>query len=1262
MANRTPLLGLAGGGTAAALLFTALRFVSPAASTVVIGRGEPTAAHAESTRADSAAADSSARRTARQLLDDFLHSPLDRTVSDSIGPYRLGVAIATLPDPLDSHLDWEYDAGLESIRRAYERADYVIDRFWLPWSPTSDTTLQHPSHGRPLRARYPGVILFRARNPLRRELRVVYIVGEVPTGGIAKEAFAAALAERDVLLSSARKMPMLQPDPTDTNVLRVIGPAFSGSSTSIARSLVQYFDARRNSTPQSARRSATDAPDKPRCDSTAPFYVRVISGAATNDANRRLFATVHGPGWCVDFNATTHSDRTLAPFQRRILKQLGYLPREIATLRETTTQYGQLSLKDSSTKQDPSGRNGATDSDTADSTVNLPLEIPFSMNISSLRSEYARDLSRSLQPDAQLTVPTPEASNAGHLPLDLRDPAWASEHPPVLSTLTASSVESALDEDIRTLIAHRIKVVQILATDIRDKLFLATMLRQRMPDVQVVLFGANDLLANAELNGYLRGTLVISTYPLVVESQFWDLYQSNRQRISFTSEQAEGIFNATLLQLRDDSAMTDYDVPLDSNATRSAAGPPVWVTVVGEDQLLPVVATFDSLADDSGYLARRPLSAYPRHHAEARSSEPQFYTLYALLLVGFVVVFVVWHRHTRRHSTALDTTAGAPPPAPLVPADPDSVTLARLAERTSLVLQRELYAFLGFVALAGIFLPLLLVLFRAKAHGTEPPLSYILIVPAVLLTLGAIWPGVGHAVRANFRSGWDYTWRRAPAPVQFRTFWRIDLVARLGALALGLLFAVMIGWFTRDVLSLRYNAPLFFDRAVAIQSGVSPLLPLLMIGIALAAWAHWHLRRIAMLSVSTAFEQTCLGPAAGLCDVGADADPGRSSDSGRFRVNRRRVTLSSPRLQAAIQSIRRVLFLVVPSWTAGVVVLLMLISGLWLAEQCGRSLESLVLPFLPGTGLTTFDVLLRFGLATAIGGMILLLYRFLNIWHRLRSVLDEVADTRLRDAFSRLPPPVGRLMRLTPFDPMSDVTIENAIATRWRRMKGLYFRSAMVTAPDKPEATESLMKENGSPERRSKFGEPPVGGLELCRFFHALDAEWRRTQTDEPTHDAPPGAPAPTPAAGTTPASDPSILWLRTTEECTALYVVDYLDWTLAHLRALALFLLVSLLTTTLLVYGYPFQPQSLIRSVFVVVFVATVAVLLFVIAQMNQNEILSRIAKTVPGQVTWDTSFVVNLVLFAAVPILTLLSAQFPAIRAAVSSWIEPTLHALGK
>ena len=110
--------------------------------------------------------------------------------------FELGILIATLPDPFDSHLDWSFDADLEAIRRAFETSDYVVDRFWLPG--LRDSLPAGPG-GRPvaLREVRPGVMLFRGTQRDSQRLRILYLVPELPTRGVYKDALWAALERSD---------------------------------------------------------------------------------------------------------------------------------------------------------------------------------------------------------------------------------------------------------------------------------------------------------------------------------------------------------------------------------------------------------------------------------------------------------------------------------------------------------------------------------------------------------------------------------------------------------------------------------------------------------------------------------------------------------------------------------------------------------------------------------------------------------------------------------------------------------------------------------------------------------------------------------------------------------------------------------------------------------------------------------------------------------------------------------------------------------
>jgi hypothetical protein len=61
-------------------------------------------------------------------------------------------------------------------------------------------------------------------------------------------------------------------------------------------------------------------------------------------------------------------------------------------------------------------------------------------------------------------------------------------------------------------------------------------------------------------------------------------------------------------------------------------------------------------------------------------------------------------------------------------------------------------------------------------------------------------------------------------------------------------------------------------------------------------------------------------------------------------------------------------------------------------------------------------------------------------------------------------------------------------------------------------------------------------------------------------------------------------------------------------------------------------------------------------------NELLSRITNTDPGRITWDTSHVSNLLLFAGIPLLAVISSEFPAVRRVLFAWVEPLLRVVMK
>lgn len=1376
---------------------------------------------------------------------------------DSVGAEaRRGVLrafILTLPDPVSSHLDWSYDAELESVRRAMEHSGYVIDRFWLPWRSTGDTTAGRAAVADSLPGvRWPGVMLFRRGDSSDSSLVLIYVVGEVPTSGIHRLAMRAALDERRRLLPLDSTRPSV-------DTVRVIGPAFSGSAVSLRRALVNW------------RESVTDS-----------TVIEIVSGSASDPANLK---TLSDSALRIRFHATVHTSSWLAATALRLVSgQLHILPSEIAFLHEGTTQFGNSAARDSTSKQDSTAKRDSTckhdSTSKRDSTAKrawmskrdsaskrdstfacaTPLEISFPMSISGLRVQYARHPERVAQSVGEAGAP-----EGPRLALDQREPASLSETPGFLSQLTAPSTELLLGQIERSLLAHHVRAVGILATDVRDELFLADELRKRLPDVQLFFYGSNVLLLRPDYQKALRGSLVVSTYPLVMENQFWDLTRSDRQRLIFMSDEAEGVFNATLYQLGEGAAMMEYASPMASGSTY---GPPTWLTVVGRDAMYPVTLA-DTLAPSQAKTERRYLAtraAEPDRDATETNAHPrQFIVTLFLMLAAFILSFVLLQRRTSQRVGAL-TAFPIDGPGKENGVFRDARQRQRVLKKASLLMHREMYVLLRQFSLFAGFSCAVLLILRPEAHGVSTAKSVLLSLALVALFFTGVvfWRALvqsGDVLSVGRQHEIHLPFAGFFARQRDRFLSGVEWVMRLLVFLLGLLYFGVTLIFLWNVIALdRASSALFFQRAVAVTSGVSPATPLILAGIGFAAWCTWHLTRIALLAEPTVFEEFLLAQAdeedirrtavrkvraleqdasararrahrwtqhaikahhrrllaqpvaAGAVEINApaagpaahgtiyspeallqravheaeraamlssdaqevvkaaikatpsaefpsrealdeetaeversaarakwyverangalaithlegEAEPGDETPWQPLRAVRDGVGMVTMRVQTSIadrsngkdrpagvddgkksrigalidwyeraahdfrvpqrtpsaaRELADALFYLIPNGAAFIALIIALGFAAWLALKFELSLESLVIPPLPGFGnATSFDVLFRFAVLALTGLTAWAVYRLAVVWMGLRRILVE-CEPDLKASFENLPQKLARLTHLTFFGHASAAEIEEVVDAQVKRMKEAY-------AEAKPYLTGDLKDELGSDER----GVAPVPRarpyrlelsayddfvrlhrtLELCRKHHLLDAsaQHSRDVAAKDGHASPNGQQNGKEHANTQSTSGDAGAakverWARSVANLYVVFVADYVDWVLQHMRYLASFLLVCLLVVVVLLSSYPFQPQSALRVIHTIILVVAVATLVWVIVQMNRQPVLSAIANTTPGEVSWDTRFVSTLVTYGALPVLTLISTEFPTVRDFLFSWVEPLMRTFAK
>jgi len=1150
------------------------------------------------------------------------------TVSDT---FSLDVLIACVPDPYDSHLDWSFDGALETIRRAFETAGYVTDRFWLPGQRDS---VRRAGHGRvALRELRPGVVLFRSSKPGDHRLHLLYLIHELPTRGIYKEALSAALEERRLLLGPGR-LPLRA---ERAGPIRIIGPNFSGSALSLQLGLKSWLD-----------RHKEDS-------------VSMLSGTATSREN---LTTLDLPAQRMRFRATINTDDQLETSMRAVIRQLGVRDSQVALLRESSTQYGQ------------------------GLTAGEFLVVPFPMSISSLRAEYQR------VPSAEEAAQTlPGAGEAPRLPLDLLDPARPKEDFPVTSRLSPLALDLMLDDLARTLIRRRIRMVGLLATDVRDKLFLGEELRKRMPDVQFFTYESNVLYLRSDKNLALRGMLVFSTYPLILDNQEMTADAKQNQRFAFSSDGMQGTYNATLLQLGYPSALLDYrpirKVLIQRIDTTTKAGvavridtvrfetnqrglrPPVWLSTVGNKTFLPVAVT---PVYGSRYLAQAcevdPLCP----HVPQRYSRPtlSFLPLTAIILASFWLFVLALGNIKLDLQLRSAAKHGASSEYDLRPI-PD-----RLMEG-SLGLHERFYGLLRVIAFVCILLatsaPVLRLLYQP---GRQPPTPLFVVLGILLAVvavtgLGAIVSGiiaVGTLGAPLLRPGVKYfgsgPWRIPSDPWA----WRVEVVARFLTALFGVVyFSLSIGFVT-DVVNLADPDPqrfwLFFRRALEIDSMVSPVLPLVIGGLGYAVWCTWHIRRIALLKQRTIFESVCEAEL-------STAPPRRLTFRSALRDDLRRSA-------SDIRTIRLRLFRIIPTnWALGLIVAFVCL-GFWLVPQFGLSLEAVTIG--SPDQIPMFDKLFRVTvlamlLATSWGAL-----RLAAAWMGLRRCLEGFARMPVVTAFDRLPPRLARLTRLSLPGRATGTAIGAVADLQWLHLQGIYEAKKQEfdteLGPEKTELTAEIAELMKAPAAEAMWLDR-VGRRALVERYGTLHDVLRELWRLEPMKKDVDALieglnkefERPSPRGGEEAStallirrgfSGPVRLWLRAAEEYTGTRMVEYVEWVTRHLRELALFMLLSLLLATVLLSSYPYPPQSLLRLILLVVLGGTVGTLVFVLVQMNRDEVLSRIDRTEPGRVTWNFSFVMNLLTFGALPLLTLLSSEFPELRKFLFAWAEPILKMLAK
>src|SRR5262249_1876815 len=170
---------------------------------------------------------------------------------------------------------------------------------------------------------------------------------------------------------------------------------------------------------------------------------------------------------------------------------------------------------------------------------------------------------------------------------------------PVMSPeVTAATVEQLLTNIMGTLSQEKIRYVGIVATDVRDTLFLTNRVREFCPDVQLFTTRGSLLYAHPEFTSQTHGMLIASSYPMWWGNRQKRAPERTRSQLVFFDESELGVYNATIALLDGDRESSDsprlkhlleYWHPDRVNeASLDQTRPPVWISVVGRNGVWPI--------------------------------------------------------------------------------------------------------------------------------------------------------------------------------------------------------------------------------------------------------------------------------------------------------------------------------------------------------------------------------------------------------------------------------------------------------------------------------------------------------------------------------------------------------------------------------------------------------------------------------------------------------------------------------------------------
>jgi hypothetical protein len=312
----------------------------------------------------------------------------------------------------------------------------------------------------------------------------------------------------------------------------------------------------------------------------------------------------------------------------------------------------------------------------------------------------------------------------------------------------------------------------------------------------------------------------------------------------------------------------------------------------------------------------------------------------------------------------------------------------------------------------------------------------------------------------------------------------------------------------------------------------------------------------------------------------------------------------------------------------------------WIGSLEGAGFDRLFLILLTGCAIAIF--------LTALG--------FLRVWRRLRRIMEALDLEPIRFAFTALPavstwsplwqPTARRRSYTVPARTME--TVE-----KLRSICPLYYANLRRDSKDLGEKVTYVLKKVtwGEREKAGDVGEMNTSQNQVASKLADVlrEGSWREGSSatllkiKEGQEKRPP---------------KPEQLPDTLAAEVVAIRWVALIRYVMLHLKNQLSFLTVGFILLAISLNCYSFDGMGFFRWWLTAIFVILSALTILTLVEMEHDATLSRLTDTRRDKV--DASFYMKIVSAGALPLLAVISSQFPGIGRLLFSWLQPALSAM--